>query len=621
MTGVSDFVFQLDRHGAPIDHEGLSEVFSAKLSNGLVAKGWEHDGAAPRRVEVSSVRGTSAIVCGRPHLTNSSVRGMSADSDAERLCLLWDDLGVDCIYEVNGPTAFVIFDEATDRLFIFRNMAGRVPFFISEENERLQVSTAPILLSRFDFNDINQSRLRNFLLQEDRDSAECFFNGYKRVIPGEFRLLDDFNEIERGSKWHNAVDSAQADSRFEGAEDVVEAVRGKLDAVVERRLPADKKRVYPVSGGLDSSTVAAWFHKQNPDDFTAVSMRAVEFPTTFEPEERLNAFEDMLNVDIHRLDVSNINPFPTADFQDPRLAQWGPCNHGAEAANIAFLRWVSENFGAVQATTGLDADYLFGVRNREISDELLWKKRLIELFIHLLNSDNGPTVRDTVVSVLKAADPGRRIYDGIRRSLQIARDFFSKVRKSRGPWREPSRWVCTSTPDTSVPDSEVKSRPERISDFYRSWHWENQIRHKERRIRTASVRLVSPLMDSDFLSLSLSIPPSNLSVNGIQKLPLRRAAQGILPESIRCSTKTGLLDEMIEKRLFHCQEKCEYVISQGRLDRHQVINPNKFLSILNKYLLEVKKGGYAIGLKLGSFPITRTLGSEFWWRGIEKRAS
>ena len=181
-------------------------------------------------------------------------------TDTEVLIKLYQAYGLKMFEHMNGEFAFVLWDNKKKRLLAGRDRFGIKPLYFLDTTETLAFASEKkplLMLDRIPF-----QTSPNYLLSSFMGSFighESFFEGIKALKPGHYMLLDQ-QGLRMTPYWE--VDFSRKTSlSFNEAKD---ELAGLLRKAVNRRLVADSEVACYLSGGVDSTIVAALAAETKP---------------------------------------------------------------------------------------------------------------------------------------------------------------------------------------------------------------------------------------------------------------------------------------------------------------------------------------------------------------------
>lgn len=182
-------------------------------------------------------------------------------TDTEVVLHLYQRHGPRCLERLNGQFAIAIWDSARRRLFLGRDRLGVRPLFYTETpgGALLFASEIKSILSDPRARaEIDPEAVRQVFLFWSATSPRTAFKGIVELPPGHYLLAD-----ERGARvaryWENSFpDEARRSAEpARPFDEVVEEFRALLTDACRIRLRADVPVGAYLSGGLDSSAIAA----------------------------------------------------------------------------------------------------------------------------------------------------------------------------------------------------------------------------------------------------------------------------------------------------------------------------------------------------------------------------
>ena len=182
-------------------------------------------------------------------------------TDTEVVLCAYQRWGSACLSRFNGMWGLVIFDREENRIFVARDRFGVKPVYYTANDDVVAIgSEIKQLLPFVDSRQVNQAMIVEFLqtgVAERLD--ETFFAAVKKLPAGHYAEIDCRSgamSIER----YYCLEKAAAERRAQAID--VDSFESLLTSAVALRLRADTEVGTCLSGGIDSSTVAALASRQ-----------------------------------------------------------------------------------------------------------------------------------------------------------------------------------------------------------------------------------------------------------------------------------------------------------------------------------------------------------------------
>jgi len=195
----------------------------------------------------------------REELTRLGARFRTDHSDTEVLLHGWRQWGEELLPRLNGMWAFALIDRTRRCVFLARDRFGKKPLFWSRRGDTLAFASELTALREHPAVPTTLSRraLQKYFGYGYVPAPLTFFEGVQK-LPGGHSLTFDLatREVRTRRWWHYRAEPfdhrpADAERRW------TEEFSTLLDRAIARRLVADVPVGCFLSGGLDSSTVAA----------------------------------------------------------------------------------------------------------------------------------------------------------------------------------------------------------------------------------------------------------------------------------------------------------------------------------------------------------------------------
>src|SRR2546425_8062552 len=177
-------------------------------------------------------------------------------SDTETIVHLYEEYGRDCVQHLHGMFAFAIWDRRSRRLFIARDRLGIKPLYYFYDGKKFVFGSEikAILAYPGIKPEFNQSTLAEYLAFGYIAGQETMFTGICKLPPGNTLEIDDAGKIKVESYWDLSIPAGN-DGRPRAH--YIKTYRELLEECVASRLMSDVPLGVFLSGGLDSSAVAA----------------------------------------------------------------------------------------------------------------------------------------------------------------------------------------------------------------------------------------------------------------------------------------------------------------------------------------------------------------------------
>ena len=181
-------------------------------------------------------------------------------SDTETILHLYEEYGRDCVQHLRGMFAFAIWDSRQQRLFVARDRLGIKPLYYHVTPERLLFGSEikvilafPGVRPAFD-----RRALPEYLAFGYLSGPNTFYPGIAKLMPGHTLEVEESGQLHIRPYWDlkpAQVEAAKPESYY------IQSYRDLLEEAVNSHLMSDVPLGVFLSGGVDSSAVAALMTK------------------------------------------------------------------------------------------------------------------------------------------------------------------------------------------------------------------------------------------------------------------------------------------------------------------------------------------------------------------------
>lgn len=492
-------------------------------------------------------------------LHDAPLHSRSPDADVARAA--YDEFGDRFVERIKGDFACTVFDVAENRLLVARDRLGVRPMcFTQTKDTFLFASDAKALLAWPGVSAApDDLMMADFVLQfVSRDSQNrTFFRDIRSLPPAHVLIV-----TPRGWTAHQYFDF-DTDKRitYRSLQDYVEAFRELVAESIRRRLRHDRPVAVSVSGGLDSSyifSVAADIVRGHSAPCPAVLgfNYSGQRGTPSDEDDFVRALEQSCDVPIERVPQrSGFMEFAADEVwhtESPLLDALA-CQRQAMFQGLC-------GGGARRLLTGhwgdqvlFDADYLA---------DLFWSRQWRLLGEH------------------------SRVWGltGARLARRVGRDFVSRYaptsflgaarlvrRHKEGSWR--ARWY-TERFRRRLRERFDDDRLTRVSGTAHAWAIYQQSRRgyhiqcMEWNARVAAMHgleMAFPYLDCDLLQFLMSIPGEVQSHGGVPRGLMRKAMEGIVPDTIVTRRSKGEFTQLANEGIERDFEKIVEILGPSSL--------------------------------------------------------
>ena len=199
----------------------------------------------------------------RPALERAGHRYKSR-TDTETILHAWEEYGEDCVRHFRGMFAFAIWDRNRRKLFCARDRLGIKPFYYWQNGSLFAfASEIKALLEHPAISaSLNQSLVSEYLAFGYTSGEETLFAGIRKLMPGHTLTVDVTPRklaVSVRSYWDvpGPDGPGSPGAGLKSDEDWIRELRRRLEENIEMRLMSDVPLGMFLSGGVDSSAIAA----------------------------------------------------------------------------------------------------------------------------------------------------------------------------------------------------------------------------------------------------------------------------------------------------------------------------------------------------------------------------
>ena len=461
-------------------------------------------------------------------------------SDTESIVHAYEEWGDDCVQYFRGMFAFAIWDTRRQRLLLVRDRMGVKPLYWARHRDLLLFGSEikSILASDLIQPEARLSALPEFLGTRSTAGADTLFNGIHRLPPGH-RLVFEHGQTHVTQYWDIPTGTAP---KIANTRDVVDRFRELFTESVKLRLMSDVPLGVFLSGGLDSSAIAATMAGM-------VSQPIETFSVAFKEQaySELNyarTVSNAIGANAHEIVIDD------EDFFDalPRLV-WHEDEPIAHPSSVPlfFVSALAKRHVTV-VLTGEGSDELLAGYGRY--PRIMWNWRAGRIYDSAVPMNLRSAIAEHLVPKLppRLAQFAGRSFLGIDRSPEsMVFDSFASVRlnEQRALLSQDFRSAVTPSRAYASSLSYFRQPPasstllDRLLYADMKTYLVELLMKQDQMSMAASIESRVPFLDHKLVEFATSLPDSWKLSGLTTKRVLREAMKTVLPASILNRPKMG----------------------------------------------------------------------------------
>jgi asparagine synthase (glutamine-hydrolysing) len=506
-------------------------------------------------------------------------------SDTEVLVHLWEDRGPEMVHALDGMFAFCIVDRARRETFVARDALGIKPLYLRNVRGRVVFASEMAALIRYPAPrpTVDPVRLVDLVALQYVPGEKTVFREVIKLLPGHALHVRD--GVATTSRWFEFPEMSSEDG--DAFDDLAATLRGLLKDAVRAQSVADVPLGVFLSGGLDSTGIAALLVEAAPGRVKSFS---VGFARAITHDERRFAAlaSRALGTDHHELvvhadDVARLLPSAIAHLEEPVL-------------DPALLpTWLLARFARTDVTVALSgegADELFGGYRRHLFQQRLGWLRALPGLAPLARAGRRlgvvPTRVGQALEALGTADPVRNHLEWsqtIARSLAAALFDDDLVREfARDADAAFSPYFASNADALSA----------RLRADLSEWLPHNLLQKVDRASMAFSLEARVPYLALPVVRFVTALPDDLKIDGGETKRILRRALAGLVPDEILRRPKQGFDLPLASWLRGPLRELAATHLDERRLARWPGLKTKEAAELFSRHL----SGGQSFGLPL-----------------------
>jgi len=447
-------------------------------------------------------------------------------SDTEIALLAYDEWGPACFERFKGMFALALWEGGRERLILARDRLGIKPLYVYKDGAELAFASEAraLLASGLVPRRLAEVGVASFLATGGVEEPATIIDGLEALPPGFFAVSEP-DGLTLHQYWSLEHAFGKSSAETPSRSQMVAQLRAKLEEVIERHLVADVPLGVFLSGGIDSTSVAALTRASREQPVVSVG---VGFPGDLLSEEAyIRRAAESLGTQHAQLELSE--DVLLAELPSALEAIDQPTFDGI---NTWFASRAARSAGLTVALSGLGGDELFaGYQTFRNVLRLGRLKRLPATTRRAVGAGAGPILGRSVRGQKLAqwlAQPG-----SVRSAYDLSRQLF-------GPPDRRSLMRPNVPPLPGEPALDIEDPLNAVSALELTHYTRNVLlRDSDAMSMAHSLELRVPLLDHELVELAASWPGRAKLDGPYPKALLVDAVGELLPSGVAGRKKMG----------------------------------------------------------------------------------
>lgn len=511
-------------------------------------------------------------------------------SDIENILHLYEDYGLDCLSYLRGMFVFALWDAKKQRLFLARDRMGEKPLYLVERPGEITFASElkALLPSGSVPLNLDPIAINHYFHYQYVPEPMTPVKDVRKLPAGHF-LTIDVNPWKVTQSCYWRMEDAEP---IEG--DPAKILQAELERVSEIVIRSDVPLGVALSGGIDSSAVAAMAVEKYPGTLRAFSVGYPGHPP-YDERDDAKAMADYLGIPFHDVELT------TEDMVDcfPDLVRWrdDPIADISGYGYYAVMK-IAREHGVPVMLQGQGGDELFWGYDwvQQAVQESFQKAGssqpgvgafLQSLELSLPQSLSRPGLAlwlESLGGLLPSWSRYRRRTNGPREQLvfyDLARDFDFASRHVEELFTPAFRRSLNGVSPFSIFSfSQPWPRPDVLLTrlISHTYLLENGVVQGDRLSMASSVELRLPLLDHQFVETVIGLRKAQPDHHLPPKYRLKEVVKGVLPPGLLDRPKRGFEPPVHEWHTALFNAYGERLVD-GYLVQNEILNPENARSL------------------------------------------
>lgn len=429
-------------------------------------------------------------------------------TDTEVLLKAFIEWGIESLHKLNGMFAFAIYDNQSNDLYLIRDRFGVKPIYYFEKDDKFFFSSELLpLLKTYEksFTPNDQIIYDYIVYNRTNHTNETFFKNIYKLPHGHYLIINKNGKSI--SKWYDLKKNIKSTIN-----DDTELLNC-LTSSINLRLRSDVPIGTSLSGGIDSSSIVSIMVKE-------LNQKNVNtFSSVYKTNHKANEKKEIDSLQSSDLKMEFIYPDGEEFFKNidkfvsimnepvPSTSVYASYSVYEKAKN--YVTVMLDGQGADESLAGYG--YFRGYYYKDLLKKLDFYKLFKELFFELFALKSLEGIKSLIFFIIPP-----KLKEILVRKVSYLGKKLLTINSSQGITN--SLWNAKSLEDAKIAHFEYKL--------------EHLLTWGDKTSMANSIEVRYPFLDYRFVERAIGIPGEKLFNKGFNKVILRNAMKGLVPNKI-----------------------------------------------------------------------------------------
>ena len=268
-------------------------------------------------------------------------------SDTEVLLYMYIEYGSSMLHRLNGMFAFAIWDDQKGELFVCRDRYGVKPLYYAKNNTGFYFASEPkAIFAAGVEKEIAQEHINEWLMHRYVSGENTLLKGIKKLLPGYYGFIKE-NGTMNLSRWYHLGERIKKHKAITSPKEWFEET---FHSSVKYRMVADVPVGVLLSGGLDSSSVAASLHHNGFKDIHTFNIAFKNY--VYDESAIARKFSESLHYPFHSIHLEGHDLYDTLNNSIYHLDE--PLAHMNDPQILAISSFAKKHVKVLLSGEGAD---------------------------------------------------------------------------------------------------------------------------------------------------------------------------------------------------------------------------------------------------------------------------